>query len=239
MGYFFWRKTMEHRFIRTELVLGAENLKRLHAAEVAVVGVGGVGGYTAEALARSGVGTLILIDHDVVALSNLNRQIVALESTIGRPKVEVLAERIAQINPDCRVIAHQEYYSRESHSRLLPDTLDFVADAIDSVRAKADLIEACLKQGIPIVSSLGAGNKVDPTLLKITDISKTHTCALARAVRGALRKRGIEKGVTVVFSEEKTVGKKEGSTPGSTAFVPGAAGLILASWIVRQLCREV
>lgn len=184
---------MEHRFIRTELVLGAENLKRLHAAEVAVVGVGGVGGYTAEALARSGVGTLILIDHDVVALSNLNRQIVALESTIGRPKVEVLAERIAQINPDCRVIAHQEYYSRESHSRLLPDTLDFVADAIDSVRAKADLIEACLKQGIPIVSSLGAGNKVDPTLLKITDISKTHTCALARAVRvlcvsAALRK---------------------------------------------------
>ena len=162
--------------------LGAEHLKRLHEAEVAVAGVGGVGGYTAEALARSGVGTLILIDHDVVALSNLNRQIVALESTIGRPKVEVLAERIAQINPDCRVIAHQEYYSRESHSRLLPDTLDFVADAIDSVRAKADLIEACLKQGFPL-SHPWCRQKVDPTTLKITASPRPITLRLTRAVR--------------------------------------------------------
>lgn len=229
---------MEHRFIRTELVLGAENLQRLQAAKVAVVGLGGVGGHAAEALARSGVGTLILIDHDLVALSNLNRQIVALEATIGRPKVEVMAERIAQINPACRVIAHQAYYSRENHQQLLPEDLTFVADAIDSVRSKVDLIEACLKQGIPLISSLGAGNKVDPTRLKVADISQTHTCPLARAVRGALRKRGIERGVAVVFSDERTVGKRAGSTPGSTAFVPGAAGLVMASWIVRQICGE-
>ncbi|HAN95227.1 MAG: tRNA threonylcarbamoyladenosine dehydratase [Limnochordia bacterium] len=229
---------MEHRFIRTELVLGAENLQRLQAAKVAVVGLGGVGGHAAEALARSGVGTLILIDHDLVAISNLNRQIVALEATIGRPKVEVMAERIAQINPACRVIAHQAYYSRENHQQLLPEDLTFVADAIDSVRSKVDLIEACLKQGIPLISSLGAGNKVDPTRLKVADISQTHTCPLARAVRGALRKRGIERGVAVVFSDERTVGKRAGSTPGSTAFVPGAAGLVMASWIVRQICGE-
>jgi len=229
---------MEHRFIRTELVLGAENLQRLQAAKVAVVGLGGVGGHAAEALARSGVGTLILIDHDLVAISNLNRQIVALEATIGRPKVEVMAERIAQINPACRVIAHQVYYSRENHQQLLPEDLTFVADAIDSVRSKVDLIEACLKQGIPLISSLGAGNKVDPTRLKVADISQTHTCPLARAVRGALRKRGIERGVAVVFSDERTVGKRAGSTPGSTAFVPGAAGLVMASWIVRQICGE-
>ena len=229
---------MEHRFIRTELVLGAENLQRLQAAKVAVVGLGGVGGHAAEALARSGVGTLILIDHDLVAISNLNRQIVALEATIGRPKVEVMAERIAQINPACRVIAHQAYYSRENHQQLLPEDLTFMADAIDSVRSKVDLIEACLKQGIPLISSLGAGNKVDPTRLKVADISQTHTCPLARAVRGALRKRGIERGVAVVFSDERTVGKRAGSTPGSTAFVPGAAGLVMASWIVRQICGE-
>jgi len=229
---------MEHRFIRTELVLGAENLQRLQAAKVAVVGLGGVGGHAAEALARSGVGMLILIDHDLVAISNLNRQIVALEATIGRPKVEVMAERIAQINPACRVIAHQAYYSRENHQQLLPEDLTFVADAIDSVRSKVDLIEACLKQGIPLISSLGAGNKVDPTRLKVADISQTHTCPLARAVRGALRKRGIERGVAVVFSDERTVGKRAGSTPGSTAFVPGAAGLVMASWIVRQICGE-
>ena len=173
-----------------------------------------------------------------MAISNLNRQIVALEATIGRPKVEVMAERIAQINPACRVIAHQAYYSRENHQQLLPEDLTFVADAIDSVRSKVDLIEACLKQGIPLISSLGAGNKVDPTRLKVADISQTHTCPLARAVRGALRKRGIERGVAVVFSDERTVGKRAGSTPGSTAFVPGAAGLVMASWIVRQICGE-
>ncbi|HPT83556.1 MAG TPA: tRNA threonylcarbamoyladenosine dehydratase [Limnochordia bacterium] len=230
---------MEHRFVRTELVLGAEKLQRLQRASVAVVGLGGVGGHAAEALARSGVGRLILIDHDVVAISNLNRQIVALEATLGRPKVEVMAERIAQINPECQVLPCQAFYKRENHKVLLPAGLDFVADAIDSVQAKVDLIESCLTEGIPIISAMGAGNKLDPTRLRIADISQTHTCALARAVRGALRRRGIGRGLTVVFSDEKSVGSKAGSTPGSTAFVPGAAGLIMASWIVRKICGEV
>lgn len=230
---------MEKWFKRTELVLGTENIQRLRDTVVAIIGIGGVGGYVAEALARSGVGTLILIDHDVVSITNLNRQIVALESTIGLPKIEVMAERIAEINSDCRVMYHQEFYDQTSHARLLPNKVDYIADAIDSVRAKVDLIEQSLKDDIPIISSLGAGNKLDPTLLEITDISQTHTCPLARAVRLALRKRGIVRGLPVVFSDEAVVGKREGSLPGSTAFVPPAAGLIMASWIVRQICREV
>lgn len=230
---------MEKWFTRTELVVGEENLKRLQRTVVAIVGVGGVGGYVAEALARSAVGTLVLIDHDLVSLTNLNRQIVALKSTMGRPKVEVMAERIAQINPDCHVISRQEFYDEASHARLLPEKVDYIADAIDSVRAKVDLIENSLKNHVPIISSLGAGNKLDPTMLEITDIAKTHTCPLARAVRGTLRKRGIVEGVPVVFSSEAVVGRREGSLPGSTAFVPPVAGMIMASWIVRQICKEV
>ena len=230
---------MEHRFSRTELVLGAENLKRLAKTTVAVVGVGGVGSYAVEALARSGVGALILIDHDRVSVSNLNRQIIALESTIGRRKGEGMAERVLQINPECNVVCHQVFYDRGRHQGLFAKGVDCVADAIDSVGAKVDLIECCLQTHLPFISSLGTGNKLDPTLLEITDISKTHTCPLARAVRGALRKRGIREGVPVVFSKEPVAGKKEGSVPGSTSFVPPSAGLIMASWIVRKVCREV
>ncbi len=226
---------MEHRFSRTELVLGTDTLTRLKATKVAVVGVGGVGGYVVEALARSGIGALILVDHDVVSISNLNRQIIALESTLGRPKVEVMAERVAQINPNCKVEAHQVYYEKDIHHDLISRDVDFVADAIDSVGAKADLIERSLHTQIAIISSLGMGNKLDPSHIEITDISDTHTCPLARAVRLALRKRGINQGVPVVFSKEPSVGKKRGRLPGSTSFVPPAAGLLMASWIVRQV----
>lgn len=226
---------MEHRFTRTELVLGKENLARLSGVKVAVIGVGGVGGYVAEALARSGIGALVLVDHDVVSITNLNRQIIALDSTLGRSKVEVLAERIHQINPACGVEIHQRYYDKDNHHDLIPSDVDYVADAIDSVASKADLIEQCLQSNVAIISSLGTGNKLDLTRLTITDISKTHTCPLARAVRGTLRKRGIHEGVPVVFSPEQPVGKREGSVPGSTSFVPPAAGLLMASWIVRQI----
>lgn len=226
---------MEHRFARTELVLGKDNLARLAKTKVAVVGVGGVGGYVVEALARSGIGALVLVDHDVVSLTNLNRQIIALDSTLGKPKVEVFAERILQINPDCKVAVHQAYYEQDAHHDLIPVDVDFVADAIDSVRAKAGLIEGSLRTQVPIISSLGMGNKLDPTYVEITDISKTHTCPLARAIRTALRKRGINEGVPVVFSAERPVGARQGSVPGSTAFVPPAAGLLMASWIVRQV----
>jgi tRNA A37 threonylcarbamoyladenosine dehydratase len=229
---------MEHRFSRTELVLGTDNLARLKNRRIAVIGVGGVGGYTVEALARSGIGALVLVDDDVVSISNLNRQIIALESTLGRPKVDVMAERIKQINPECRVETHQVYYGRDVHKDIITPDIDFVADAIDSVGAKADLIECTMAMQIPIISSLGMGNKLDPSRVKVTDISNTHTCPLARAVRLALRKRGISQGVPVAFSDEPTVGNKLGSVPGSTSFVPPAAGLLMASWIVRQLSRE-
>ncbi|NLL41884.1 MAG: tRNA threonylcarbamoyladenosine dehydratase, partial [Firmicutes bacterium] len=168
----------------------------------------------------------------------LNRQIIALESSLGRPKVEVMAERVLQINPACKIDIHQVYYGRDLHNELIPPDVDYVADAIDSVGAKADLIERSLAMQTQIISSLGMGNKLDPSRVNITDISKTHTCPLARAVRLALRKRGISEGVPVVFSDERTVGAKLGSVPGSTSFVPPAAGLLMASWIVRQVCRE-
>jgi|SRR5690554_7875442 len=144
---------MEHRFTRTELVLGKENLARLSGVKVAVIGVGGVGGYVAEALARSGIGALVLVDHDVVSITNLNRQIIALDSTLGRSKVEVLAERIHQINPACRVEIHQRYYDKDNHHDLIPSDVDYVADAIDSVASKADLIEQCLQSNVAIISS--------------------------------------------------------------------------------------
>lgn len=230
---------MESRFARTELVLGRQNLLNLAKVKVAVVGLGGVGGYVAESLARSGVGALTLIDHDLVSITNLNRQIIALDSTLGRAKVEVMAERIREINPECEVDARQAFYEKDRHSHLIPTDVDFIADAIDTVVSKVDLVELALRGNTPIISSLGTGNKLDLTLLTITDISKTHTCPLARAVRGVLRKRGITQGVDVVFSPEKPRSNNQDRIPGSTAFVPPAAGLLMASWIVGQVCQEV
>lgn len=230
---------METQFTRTELVLGSEALEKLKITTVAVIGLGGVGGYVAEALARTGVGTLILLDHDIISLTNLNRQIIALHSNLGQAKTKVMAERIGQINPHCKVVAQQVFYTGEKHADLLSENVDYVADAIDSVGAKVDLIERCLVDKIPIISSLGTGNKTDPTMLTVTDISQTHTCPLARVVRQSLRKRNIHAGLPVVFSEEPIVGQRAGAIPGSTAFVPPVAGLIMASWIVKKICEEV
>lgn len=229
---------MEHRFSRTEMVIGKDNLQRLAKTTVTILGLGGVGGYVAEALARSGVGSLVLIDHDEISLTNLNRQIIALESTLGRSKVEVMAERIAQINPHCNVVTYQKFYDSSNHDRLISSNIDFVADAIDSVGPKVALMSRCMEDEVPIISSLGTGNKLDPTRLNITDVSKTHTCPLARAVRQALRKKGISQGIPVVFSDEQVQGERNGAIPGSTSFVPPVSGLIMASWIVSQVCKE-
>ncbi|MGI6148847.1 MAG: tRNA threonylcarbamoyladenosine dehydratase [Firmicutes bacterium] len=223
------------RFQRTALIIGEEGLDILRRSKVAVFGVGGVGGAACEALARSGIGTLILVDHDVVDITNINRQIVALESTIGRPKVGVMADRIREINPNCQVIAYQQFYAAERSADLLRPDLDFVVDAIDSVTSKIDLIVGCRKRGIPIVSSMGAGNKLDPTQLQVADISQTHTCPLAKAVRLGLKKHDITSGVQVVFSTERPTRLMPGRTPGSTAFVPPAVGMVLASVVVRKL----
>ncbi|NLJ80299.1 MAG: tRNA threonylcarbamoyladenosine dehydratase [Firmicutes bacterium] len=228
---------MEHRFSRTEMVVGKENLRLLAASTVAVIGLGGVGGCAAEALARSGLGTLVLIDPDRVSISNLNRQIIALESNLGKPKVIAMKERIEDINPACRVLIRQQPYNSQTSEGIFSSRFDYVADAIDSVGEKVALIRHCLQEGIPIISALGTGNKLDPTLLTITDISETHTCPLARAVRVGLRREGIERGLPVVFSPEKCRGLKRGGQPGSTSFVPPAAGLIMASFIVDALCK--
>lgn len=232
-------------FSRTELLLGAEGMEKLAAATVAVFGIGGVGSFAAEALARAGVGGLRLVDHDLVAESNLNRQIVALRSTIGRPKVQVMKERILDINPRADVEAFQEFYDAGSAPRLLGGSLSYVVDCIDTVSSKIDLIVRAAELGIPVVSSMGAGNKLDPSRLELADLYNTSVCPLARVMRRELRARGV-KALTVVYSREQPIAANAAdagtaerpgrrSVPGSVSFVPSAAGLILASKVVRDL----
>lgn len=220
---------------RVEYVIGKENIAKLQGACVAVVGLGGVGSYIAEALARSGVGALVLVDADEVAPSNINRQLPALTTTMGKLKTEVIAERIAQINPECKVTLCSCFYEPGDFEKFFPMQLDFVADAIDSTASKIDLLTECYKRNIPVISSMGTGNKLDPSALQIADISKTHTCPLAKSVRKRLRMAGIEKGITVVFSTESPVYATKAAVPGSMVFVPASSGLLIASYIVRKI----
>ncbi|HOA15107.1 MAG TPA: tRNA threonylcarbamoyladenosine dehydratase [Bacillota bacterium] len=224
----------ESRFGREELLIGSAGLKRLASSHVAVFGIGGVGSFCAEALARAGVGELTLVDSDAVRLSNANRQLVALESTMGAPKVEVMARRALDINPSLKVHAVQEWFDEANSERMLSTDYDYVADAIDSVSSKLLLIASCIGKGIPVVSSMGAGNKLDATGFRIADISDTHTCPLAKVVRTGLRKRGIEKGLKVVFSVSKPVDRPAGP-PGSISYVPPVAGLLLAQAVIEGL----
>ena len=227
---------MDNRFSRLEMVLGKEAVKKLSASRVAVFGIGGVGGYAAEALARSGVGTLDLIDNDTVAISNLNRQILALHSTLGRYKADVMAERIKDINPEAKVNAYKMFYLPETADAFDFTKYDYIVDAVDTVSAKISLAERAYAAGVPIISAMGTGNKLDAARLCVSDINKTKVCPLAKVMRYELRKRGIKK-LKVVYSEEIPV-KPEGEdkrTPGSTAFVPGAAGLIMAGEVVKDI----
>lgn len=195
---------MLHRFSRTELLIGTEGLSKLQDSCVAVFGLGGVGSYTVEALARAAVGKLVLVDFDLVCLTNVNRQLHAMIGTIGKAKTEVMAERVKKINPKVEVVTHQLFYSAKVSDELFLDEYDYVVDAIDNVTAKLHLIAAAHRRGIPVISAMGAANKLDPTAVRIGDISETHTCALARDVRKELRKKyGIERGVTTVFSIER------------------------------------
>ncbi|WAA10280.1 tRNA threonylcarbamoyladenosine dehydratase [Fervidibacillus albus] len=246
---------MLHQFSRNELAFGTEGLNRLKNKRVLVLGIGGVGSFAAEALARSGIGGIILVDKDVVDITNVNRQLIALLSTVGRPKVEVMKERIADINPECEVTALQMFYTEESYEDIFRHPIDFVIDASDTIVYKIHIIKECIKRDIPIISSMGAANKMDPTRFQITDISKTHTDPIAKVVRGKLRKEGISKGVPVVFSDEtpiviredvrQYVGKDDSDIrkakmpPSSNAFVPSVAGLIMASYVVRQFLKDV
>lgn len=235
---------MKEQFIRTAMLLGADALPKLQAARVAVFGIGGVGGYTVEALARSGIGHIDLIDSDTVSRSNINRQILATHRTVGMPKVEAAKERILDINPDCDVTTHQVFYTPETADRFDFTKYDYIVDAIDTVTGKLALVERAHAAGTPIICCMGTGNKLDASAFRVEDISKTSMCPLARIMRKELGKRGI-KHLKVVYSQEEALsptgweeeaaalGKRQ--IPGSTAFVPGAAGLILAGQVIRDL----
>lgn len=236
---------MLHRFSRLELIVGENGLQRLANSTVAVFGVGGVGGGAVEALARAGVGNLVLIDYDTVCVTNINRQIIALESTVGQPKVDVMYQRVQEINPACNVVCYNTTYTAENADQLLAASYDYVIDAIDMVTSKLHLIESCYRQNIPVISAMGAGNKLDPTKLQVVDLSDTHTCPLAKVVRIELRKRGIRQGIPVVFSTERPISPTQGEagrentgrklTPGSSSVVPPVAGFIMASVVIREI----
>ena len=238
---------MRSQFQRTEMLLGDAAMERLSKARVAVFEIGGVGGYVVEALARSGVGTLDIIDNDIVSLSNLNRQIIATHPVIGRPKVEVAKERILSINPEAVVNAYQIFYLPDTPSPLNFKDYDYVVDAIDTVTGKIGLVMEAQKAGVPVISSMGTGNKLDPSALRVADIYQTSVCPLARVMRRELKKRGVES-LKVVYSKETPVepysnspafagmpASERNAVPGSTAFVPAAAGLILAGQVIRDL----
>lgn len=229
-------------FKRTELLIGAEGLERLKNAKVAVFGVGGVGGYAVEALARSGIGQFLLVDNDVVSESNLNRQIIALRSTIGQYKTKVMKARIEDICPETMVETKEVFFLPENASEFDFEAYDYVVDAIDTVSGKLALAECCKKAGTPVISAMGAGNKMNPEKFIVTDIYQTEVCPLARVMRRELKKRGIKQ-LKVVYSTEAAMTPREQLrsgdgrkvTPGSMAFVPGAAGLILAAEVVKDI----
>ncbi|MCD1258263.1 tRNA threonylcarbamoyladenosine dehydratase [Paenibacillus athensensis] len=243
---------MLHQFSRTELAIGPEGLEVMKNSTVAVLGIGGVGSIAAEALARTGVGRIILIDKDVVDITNINRQIHALTTTVGQPKADLMRDRIKLINPECDAVALRMFYTEETYEKLFEYPLDYVLDASDTISYKIHLIKQCLQRKIPIISSMGAANKMDPSLFKVADISKTEMDPLARVIRHKLRKEGIKKGVKVVFSTEQPMKPREDVTqrivpdnapdirkaqmpPASNAFVPPVAGLIMVSAAVRDL----
>ena len=240
---------MLDQFSRTELLLGKEAMERLKNARVAVFGVGGVGGYVCEALARSGVGAFDLIDNDTVSLTNLNRQIIATHKTIGRVKVEVMRERILDINPKADVWIHECFFLPENASEFDFSKYDYVVDAVDTVTAKLEIIMRAKKVNVPVISSMGAGNKLDASKFLVTDIYKTKVCPLAKVMRRELKKRGVKK-LKVVYSQEEaktpivneamkeelSITEKR-SIPGSVAFVPSVAGLILAGEVIKDIAK--
>ena len=221
------------QFHRTERLIGQEAVKKLNNARVIVFGVGGVGSYVCEALARAGIGAMEIVDKDVVDITNINRQLIALHSTIGKPKVEVCRKRLLDINPGMEVTARQCFYLPEKSDEFDFSRYDYVVDAIDNVTAKLDIICKAKEAGVPVISSMGTGNKLDPMAFKIADIEKTKVCPLAKVMRKELRKRGVS-GVKVVYSEEEPA-DTESRTPASISFVPSAAGLLIAKAVIEDL----
>ncbi len=248
---------MLNQFSRTQLLIGKESMDRLAKARVAVFGVGGVGGFAAEAIARSGVGAIDVIDDDKVCLTNINRQIIALRSTVGKYKADVMKERLLDINPDMEVNVHKCFYLPETADEFDFSEYSYVVDAVDTVTAKIDIIMKCKELGVPVISCMGAGNKLDPTMFEVADIYKTSVCPLAKVMRHELRKRGV-RSLKVVYSKEKPIRPEEDMSiscrshcicppdtkrhctdrrdiPGSVSFVPSVAGLIIASEVIKDL----
>lgn len=229
---------MQERFIRTERILGSSAMDKLKASRVAVFGVGGVGGYVVEALVRSGIGAIDVFDNDTVAKSNLNRQIIALETTIGMSKVEVAKDRALSINPDIKFTAHNCFYGPHNADDYDLSEYSYIVDAIDTVISKLELIRRAKSIGVPIISSMGTGNKLEASMLEVADIKKTEMCPLARTMRRELKKLGITE-LKVVYSKEKPIiPQDKDRTPSSTAFVPGAAGLIIAGEVIKGLIQN-
>lgn len=237
---------MQNQFSRTELIIGKENVAKLHKAKVAIFGLGGVGSCVVEGLARAGIGNFVLVDNDVVDITNLNRQIIATTKTIGKPKVEVARDRILDINPKANVEIHKEFFMPDSEE-ILDNTVDYIADAVDTVTAKIELVVRANKLNIPIISCMGTGNKLDPTRFEVTDIYKTSVCPLAKVMRKELKARNI-KSLKVVYSKEEPIKannenliesentKKQ--VPGSISFVPSVVGLIIAGEVIKDIINR-
>lgn len=231
---------MAEEFVRTECVLGKQAIEKLNNSKVLLFGIGGVGGYVAEALVRCGIGAISIVDNDTISLSNINRQIIALHSTVGMKKTDVMKNRLLDINPNCKVICYPLFFTAETTEINFED-YDYVVDAIDTVTSKIEIIKICKEKNVSVISSMGTGNKLRPELLQIADISKTSVCPLARVMRKELSKRNI-KNVKVLFSTEQPVSavaseENNRHAPGSTAFVPASAGLLIASEVVKDLTK--
>jgi tRNA threonylcarbamoyladenosine dehydratase len=248
-----------HRFSRTELLIGPEGLNKLKDSTVAIFGLGGVGSYAAEALCRAGIGRLVIVDFDDICLTNVNRQLHAMDGTVGKAKADVMAQRMRQISPEAEIVAHRAFYAAENSELLLADEYDYVVDAIDHITSKLHLIRTCKERNIPIISSMGAASKLDPTLIKVADIAETTKCRMARSVRKLLKKQGIEKGVKVVYSTEeyREPAVKDGGCKGdcicpnkddqrfscehrrvilgSVSFIPSIFGLTMAGVVVNDI----
>lgn len=235
---------MSNKFSRTELLIGKENVEKLNKSKVAIFGIGGVGSFVVEGLVRAGVGNFVLIDHDIVSETNINRQIIATTKTIGMSKVEVAKMRILEINPDAKVEIIKEFFMPDS-KEILDNSIDYIVDAIDTVTAKIELVQRANKLNIPIISSMGTGNKLNPSKFEIADIYKTSVCPLAKVMRKELKQRGIKK-LKVLYSKEEPIKPKQTSSqyqetkkqvPGSISFVPSVAGLIIAGEVVKELIK--
>ena len=231
-----------NEFCRTELLIGEDGIEKLHNSKVIVFGIGGVGSFVVEALTRAGVGNLILVDNDTICISNLNRQIHATQATVGNVKVEAMKARVLSINPNCNVEAKQEFITADNIQEIIPEDIDYVVDAIDTVTSKLALAEYCYKNDIKLIASMGTGNKIDPTQFRVTDVFKTKVCPLAKVMRAELRKRGVKK-LKVVYSEEipmvpnkgRDVPSQKRQTPGSISFVPPVAGMIIGGEVIKDL----